>query len=60
MTAIAQRLRNLRARWSESRARKRERDASAAHAQARRDPNPGLARRHGEDHRQDTPWGGGG
>ena len=44
MTAIAQRLRNLRARWSEARARKRERDASAAHAQAHRDPNPPLTR----------------
>jgi hypothetical protein len=60
MTAIAQRLRNLRAHWSESRARKRERDASAAHAQAHRDPNPPLTRRHGEDHKRGASGGGGG
>jgi hypothetical protein len=59
MGGIAERLRSRRARWSESRARKREREARAARASAKRDPNPGLARRHGESFQEDPHWGGG-
>ena len=61
MTSLMQRLRNLRARWSEVRARKHERAARKAHARHGDDPNPGMARRHGESFRGgDAPWGGGG
>ena len=45
-------LRNLRARWSASRARKRQREAQRAYAQHGSDPNPPVGRRHGESHRQ--------
>jgi hypothetical protein len=51
-------LRNLRARWSESRARKREREAQRAHEQHGSDPNPMLARRHGESDRVTTNYKG--
>ena len=54
------RLRNLRARWSESRARKREREREAqrAHAQHGSDPNPSVGRRHGETDRVITHYKG--
>jgi hypothetical protein len=48
MSGLTGWLRNFRARWSESRARKREREANAAYAQQGSDPNPPVARRHGE------------
>jgi hypothetical protein len=48
MSGLTGWLRNLRARWSEARARKREREANAAYAQQGSDPNPPVARRHGE------------
>jgi hypothetical protein len=51
-------LRNLRARWSESRGRKREREAQRAHAQHGSDPNPSVGRRHGESDRGITNYKG--
>ncbi|HEY7622765.1 MAG TPA: hypothetical protein VH834_23530 [Solirubrobacteraceae bacterium] len=64
MSAIADRLRTLPARWSESReqsrARKRERELRKAHADAQRDPNPDILRRHGQSFRDDQIGGQGG
>jgi hypothetical protein len=59
MSGLTGWVRNLRARWSESRARKREREAQSAHARHGSDPNPPAHRRHGEggDH---LPYGGSG
>ena len=51
-------LRNLRARWSESRAHKREREAQRAHTQHGSDPTPSVGRRHGESDRVDTHYKG--
>lgn len=59
MGGIAERLRRLRERWSESRARTREREARRAHANVGKDPNPSIARRHGESFRGDHVGGGG-
>jgi hypothetical protein len=50
-------VRNLRARWSESRARKRE--AQSAHARHGSDPSPAIHRRHGEIGRDPHDYGGG-
>ena len=58
MSGLTEWVRNLRARWSESRARKREREANAAYARLGSDPNPAMHRRHGESER--TPFSGGG
>jgi hypothetical protein len=51
-------LRNLGARWSDSRARKRERVAQRAHALHGSDPNPPVGRRHGESDRVATNYKG--
>jgi hypothetical protein len=57
MSGLTGWVRNLRARWSESRARKRQRDAENAYARQGSDPNPPVARRHGESH--SAGYGGG-
>lgn len=59
MSSLTGWLRNLRARWSESRARKREREAQSAHARHGSDPNPPAHRRHGESDRTPPQYGGG-
>jgi hypothetical protein len=60
MSGLTERVRNLRARLSESRARKRERAARDAYARHGGDPNPPVHRRHGESHSSGYEGMGGG
>jgi hypothetical protein len=59
MGGMAERLRNMRKRRAESRARRQEGKTRAAHERALGDPNPSVARRHGERFSKGPRQGGG-
>jgi hypothetical protein len=59
MGGIAERLRGMRKRRAEARSRRQEGKTRAAHARALGDPNPDVARRHGERFSKEPDSGGG-